>query len=186
MLTAVLENILTLEDFYKSIRSQQEEYHGKEYCAHHDAITKYAKDCKSYKELGTHQGATAAAACFAGFESVTLVDHNHYKLNPNKIVFESYCGAHDIDLTVMESDSTHSRTVSDVDMLLIDSRHTYQHCKKELKVHHKSVKKYILFHDTAAKLDLKRAVDEFLNGHDEWELLEQYDKNVGYTVIGRK
>lgn len=71
-------------------------------------------------------------------------------------------------------------------MLLIDSRHTYQHCKKELQVHHKSVKKYIVFHDTAAKLDLKRAVDEFLKKHDEWELIESYEKNVGYTVIGRK
>ena len=80
MLTAVLDGITTLPEFYKSIRSQQEEYHGKSYCAHNDAIKKYSSDCKSYKELGTNQGATAAAAVFAEFKNITLVDIDHYKL----------------------------------------------------------------------------------------------------------
>ena len=60
MHTADLGHVKTVEEFYKSIRTQQEVAHGKEYCDQHDAIIKYMKECNSYKELGTHQGATAA------------------------------------------------------------------------------------------------------------------------------
>lgn len=186
MLTAVLEGIITLDQFYSSIRSQQEAYHGKEYCAHHDAIKKYAEGCESYKELGTHQGATAAAAIFAGFKRVTLVDMDHYKIRPNQKIFETHCMLENIQLDIIESDSLHARTVSDVDMLLIDSRHTYDHCKKELALHGSSVKKYIVFHDTASIPGVKRAVVEFVDKNKDWEVLEHYPKNVGYSVIGRK
>lgn len=186
MLTALLENIYTLNDFYQSIRKQQEEYHGKAYCAHHDAITKYAEGCTSYKELGTHQGATAAAACRAGFKTVTLVDRSHYRFEPNRTVFEAYCKNNGVELNVIESDSTHKRTVNDVDVLLIDSKHTYQHCKKELRLHAESVQKYIIFHDTAAKPELKQAVNEFVSNNVEWDIVEDFTDNVGYTVIGRK
>jgi hypothetical protein len=186
MLTATLEGITTLREFYTSIRSQQENYHGKEYCAHHDAITKYANGCESYKELGTHQGATAAAAVFAGFKKITLVDMNHYKIRPNENIFKTHCALEKIELNIIESTSLDSKTVSDVDLLLIDSRHTYNHCKKELALHGSSVKKYIVFHDTKAIPGVKRAVMEFVTKNKEWEVLEHYEENVVYSVIGRK
>ena len=186
MLTATLEGITTLKEFYTSIRSQQENHHGKEYCAHHDAITKYANGCESYKELGTHQGATAAAAVFAGFKKITLVDMDHYKIRPNENIFKTHCMLEKIELDIIESTSLNPKTVSDVDLLLIDSRHTYDHCKKELALHGSSVKKYIVFHDTKAIPGVKRAVMEFVTKNKEWEVLEHYEENVGYSVIGRK
>ena len=57
MHTSEVSHVKTVEEFYKSIREQQEVAHGKEYCDQHDAIIKYMKECESYKELGTHQGA---------------------------------------------------------------------------------------------------------------------------------
>ena len=62
MLTAEIDHVESVEEFYKEIRTQQELFHGDHYCAMHDAIQKFMKDCRSYKELGTHQGASAAAA----------------------------------------------------------------------------------------------------------------------------
>ena len=61
MLTADLKHVKSVDEFYSEIRSQQEAYHGEDYCAMHDAIRHYMKDCKSYKEIGTHQGGSAAA-----------------------------------------------------------------------------------------------------------------------------
>ena len=62
MINSKLDHCKTIEEFYKSIRSQQEKAHGDNYCAMHDAINEIAKDCKSYKELGVHQGGTLANA----------------------------------------------------------------------------------------------------------------------------
>lgn len=185
MLTAELNDLTSLEDFYREIRSQQEEFHGQGYCAHHDAIQRYAGKQCSYKELGTHQGATAAAAVLAGYKEVTLVDRDHYKLRPNQHLFESYCSKEKIRLEIVESDSTHQRAVSPVDVLLIDSKHTYKHCTSELSKHAKFVGRYIIFHDTSHKKELANAVDDFLKKNTDWKMVEVSTENVGYTVIGR-
>jgi len=60
MINAKLDHCKTIEEFYISIRDQQEEAHGNDYCEQHDALMKYAADCVTYAELGTHQGGTLA------------------------------------------------------------------------------------------------------------------------------
>ena len=62
MINSELGHCKTIEEFSTSIRSQQEEAHGIGYCAMHDTINELAKNCKSYKELGVHQGGTLANA----------------------------------------------------------------------------------------------------------------------------
>ena len=79
MHTSEVSHVKSVEEFYKSIREQQEEAHGKEYCDQHDAIVKYMAECDSYKELGTHQGATAACVMLLKPKYIELVDINHYK-----------------------------------------------------------------------------------------------------------
>ena len=93
MLTATIENASTLEGFYEQIRGQQEDpkNHGPHYCSHHDLIKEFAPGCTSYKELGTHQGASAAAALLAGFKEVHFIDHTLEKYNWQKHLFEKYC-----------------------------------------------------------------------------------------------
>jgi galactitol-specific phosphotransferase system IIB component len=187
MLTADLDHVTSLEEFYSSIRSQQEEYHGHDYCHHHDAITKYMENCDSYKELGTHQGGTAAAAVFTHPKKVTLVDMDMGKFNKNRKHFEKYCEDNNIDLEIIVSDSTSINTIGDgADCMLIDSRHVYQHIKKELAVHGKTIRKYIIAHDTNSKPELQRALEEYCQANPEWEMLEYHKENVGYSVIGRK
>ena len=53
-------------------------------------------------------------------------------------------------------------------------------------MHAESVQKYIIFHDTAAMPELKQAVNEFISDNTEWNIVEDFTDNVGYTVIGRK
>ena len=48
MHTSEVSHVKTVEEFYKSIREQQEVAHGKEYCDQHDAIIKYMKETSNY------------------------------------------------------------------------------------------------------------------------------------------
>lgn len=192
MLTATVEDCKTLEDFYTSIRKQQEEAHGEHYCAHHDEISKLIKnlDLKIYKELGTHQGASAAAAILAGASSVSLVDITMERFNKSRHLFETYCDEHGIELEVLETDSTAANSASLCDIMLVDSVHRPDHMLRELEVHAPNVGKYMVFHDTErqfGKIDrrLYDALKEYSSGMSRWSLVLHNDQNVGYTVLQR-
>lgn len=179
------KSISTLQKFYKSIQQQHLEHHGVHYTSHHDAIVKCLKDGSVYKELGTHQGATAAAAVLGGATDVTLVDIDHSKINPNLPLFEKYCKSKNINLNVIEADSRSQKARGRCDTLLIDSCHTYEHCVQELYLHSKWVNNYIIIHDTAANTDLYEAVLDFTSVLEnlEWNIIEYSKFNVGYTII---
>jgi len=88
MINAKLDHVKTLPEFYTEIRKQQEEAHGSEYCWQHDAMQKLMREeCNTYKELGTHQGASAAAACLTNPKSAELIDINHEKIRPFEHIF---------------------------------------------------------------------------------------------------
>jgi len=96
-----------------------------------------------------------------------------------------------------------------VDMLFIDSLHTYCHLTYELEKFSPQVRKFIAMHDTSApwgheddhayggnyseyspwidrtKKGLWPAVVDFLNRHPEWKLLERRFNNHGFTVLQR-
>lgn len=189
MLNAKIDHCQTLQEFYKEIRSQQEAAHGADYCAHHDAIAKLMKKCSSYKELGTQQGASAAAACLSNPNKVSLVDISFKNFNPSKHLFEEYCDSKGIELELREMDSTDRKTAGECDLLLIDSRHYPDHLTKELELHAKHVNKYIIFHDTSRLFGrpderLWRVVEEFANKiSNTWVIKERNTSNVGYTII---
>ena len=97
-----------------------------------------------------------------------------------------------------------------VDMLFIDTLHTYCHLTYELEKFSPKVLKYIAMHDTAdpygwvddysyhgnrseypsyinrRKRGLLNAVQDFLGRHPEWVLFEQYQNNHGFTVLKRR
>lgn len=181
------DTITTLDEWYEEVKAQQRAAHGPDFCAHHDAIISALTEmkCKSYKELGTHQGATAAAALLCKPRSVVLVDRSLELYKKSKKIFDDYATDHNIRLQILESDSTRKETVSNADVLLIDSKHTYGHITKELKLHHYSINKYIIAHDTASKPELHRALLEFCEKTDEWKILRYYTSNVGYTMLKR-
>lgn len=191
MINSELGHVKTLNKFNTEIRRQQEEAHGEDYCQIHDAIKKYMKDCKSYMELGTHQGGTASIAMLAKPNRVYLVDMDmsRYRkfLAP---IAEAWCDKNDIELIVQEADSTSIQTINMTDMLVIDSYHHANHMKKELDLHGVNVRKYILAHDTSIingrdNDSLYRCMAEYAAANG-WEVIERGTTNVGYTVIKRK
>jgi hypothetical protein len=191
MINAELGQVKNLKEFNTEIRKQQEEAHGVDYCQIHDAIKKYMKECKSYMELGTHQGGTASIAMLAKPNRVFLVDMDmsRYRkfLAP---IAQEWCDKNDIELIVKEADSTSIGTINMTDMLVIDSYHHPEHMKKELNLHGNNVRKYIIAHDTSivnnkANDSLYQTMKQFADANG-WEVIERGTTNVGYTVIKKK
>lgn len=188
MINSKVDHCKTLQEFYSEIRRQQEEAHGHDYCRQHDAIQRLMKYCTSYKELGTHQGATAAAALLTIPLKVELVDISMEKFNASRHLFEEFCATNDIELTVKEMSSIDRRAVSPCDLLLIDSLHQPGHLMNELRLHSQYVKKYIVCHDTSilngrVNSALYNAIVNFTNEINPWIIAERNTDNVGYTVL---
>ena len=189
MITAELNHVKTVEEFYSEIRRQQEKGHGPDYCAQHDAIRKYLPECESYKELGTHQGGTAACVMTAEhkIKYIELIDINHYKYRWKlQELAEPYCKENNIELVVRDADSSSLASLgSPVDMMLIDSVHRPDHLIKELQMHAPNVKKYMIFHDTFSVPQLQSVIEGFCLENPRWKVIERGTTNVGYTVIKR-
>ena len=193
MLTAKLDHVETVEEFYREIRSQQEAHHGADYCAMHDAMRKLMKECKSYKEIGTHQGGSAAAILSGEYlpEYMELIDINHEKYRWKlKALAEPFCEANNIRLVVQDVDSSSLASMSGevVDMLMIDSLHKRYHMEKELKIHAGYARKYIVAHDTSICQDsapdaLFQCLTDFCAANPGWKIIERGTTNVGYTVL---
>jgi hypothetical protein len=191
MINADLSNVKSVVGFNKEIRKQQEEAHGEDYCQIHDAIKKYMKECKSYMELGTHQGGTASVAMLCKPNRVYLVDMDmsRYRkfLEP---LASDFCDKNDIELIVKEADSTSFTTINMTDMLVIDSYHHPVHMQKELNTHASNVRKYIIAHDTSIvngkpNESLYQCLVKFAS-ENNWEIIERGITNVGYTVLKKK
>lgn len=189
MINAKLDHVKTLGQFYTEIRQQHEEAHGIEYCWQHDAMRDCMSVCNSYRELGTHQGASAAAACLTNPKSVELIDISFEKWRPFEQLFRDYCKENKIKFTATEVSSTDPRTARPVDCLLIDSNHQPAHLIQELRLHGPVTKKYIVLHDTSrlfGKPDdrLWQVANAWVSeGISPWRIKFRETANVGYTVL---
>ena len=192
MIQANVQHCKTLEDFYTSIRAQQEAAHGKDYCGHHDAIKRLIQENEltSYKELGTHQGATAAAALLSKMiRRACLIDIKFDIFEPQEPLFDTFCQTNGIELNCkcIDSSSPQSLDGKRYDIMLIDSLHKPAHMKKELAVHSETVNHFIVAHDTSKPSDsLFHALKDFVaSNHKKWSILERNTTNVGYTILKR-
>lgn len=188
MINSKVSHCTSLSELYSEFRKQQEEAHGEYYCAQHDAVTKLMEDCETYKELGTHQGASAAAACLTNPKKVEVVDITFEKLQVSEHLFNAYCEENDIEFIKHEMSSTDKRCAGPVDLLVIDSLHNVRHLTAELALHSPYVKKHIVCHDTSilhgrANDALYQALVNFTSGINPWYISERETRNVGYTVI---
>jgi cephalosporin hydroxylase len=90
-------------------------------------------------------------------------------------------------------ESTLEADVAPTDVLLVDSYHSYDQVVQELALHAHKVKKYIFLHDTTLFGELGQgmekgiwpAIQEFLDSHPEWQLVERRTNCNGMTLIER-
>lgn len=190
MINSELGHVKDLEEFNSEIRRQQEQAHGADYCAIHDAIRKYSRGCQHYMEIGTHQGGTASVALLQKFKRIQLVDIDFSKYNKFlKAIAEPYATENKIELVVKQSDSRSISSLGYSDMLVIDSYHHPNHMKAELELHGATVRKYIIAHDTSIingrnNESLFHTLERWGRANG-WKVIERGKTNVGYTVISK-
>ena len=123
-------------------------------------------------EFGVRTGVSTAAIISSGTPST------HYDILPQPYPFPF--GHTFIQKSTLEIE------IPIVDMLFIDSEHSYEQLSQELKLHGHKVKRWIVFHDTTVYgKGLIPAIEEFMSINREWVVLAQYLNNNGLTVISR-
>lgn len=191
MIKPDISYVKDLHEFYSKLVEEQQSAHGELYTAHHKALTRCAKECETIKEIGVCQGGTLAAMLLTNPKKLVGVDIAPRYFKPYQKHFETYAKENDVDFSYNVISSIDVKSVSEVDMIHIDSLHTPEHLTQELKLHAPHVKKYMVFHDTSQTrfgLDddsLYRVIEKFCKESKEWEVIEREIRNVGYTVIKR-
>lgn len=90
-------------------------------------------------------------------------------------------------------DDTRKVEIPECDMLFVDSLHVYEQVQKELELHAHKARQYIGFHDTTSfehngefgGRGIWPAVQEFIDSHPEWQMIERRTNNNGLTVLKR-
>ena len=193
MIKPDMTHVKTLEEFYKEICRQQSDAHGKEYIAHHKALIKCVNDpdVNRIKELGVCQGGTLAAMMLQNPYQLTGYDIFPAYYEPYAHLFNEYAKKKGIVYNYYIESSISIESASlDCDLLHIDSLHDPEHLMEELLLHGSTVKKYIVFHDTANfknSAGLFKVIAEYITDVDQsWKIVDHYIHRVGYTVIQRE
>ena len=128
--------------------------------------------CDHVVEFGVRSGVSTAAIISSGTPST------HYDIAPQP--YEFPYGHTFIQASTLEIE------IPEVDMLFIDSEHSYNQLKQELALHAHKVRKFLVFHDTTTFADaLLPAIDEFLKENTKWYVLAQYLNNNGLTILSK-
>lgn len=157
---------------------------------HLPVLKSLADACTTVVEFGVRWGVSTRA--FLASKAKTFRFYDIAEDQNVKWLVDT-CKQHGMDVEYIIADDLTVKLHS-VDLLFIDTSHTYKQLSAELLMHHKSVIKYIVMHDTEhnGTVDefgqspaLTGALLQFLSAHHEWRLKAHYINNNGLTVIER-
>jgi len=161
-------------------------------------------------ELGTHLGNSAIALLSGLPKSVITVDRIE---RANRQLLEDLALENSVELAYLIVDSLQVR-LPKVELLFLDTKHTYSQVSRELERHQNSVERYLVIHDTelygrvgesADPEDYLQgtvngrpeghdpddpgvmlAIEEFLRANSDWTLCERDRGYLGYVVLERR
>ncbi len=151
-------------------------------------ISELTLECNHATELGV-----GSAQSTRGFLRQDIEMHSYdIHIYPETQTYFDAAKAGGRNVTLHVED-TRTTTIAPTDIMLVDSYHSYEQVKIELDLHASKVRKYILFHDTTLFGDVGQggekgvwpAVEEFLDTHPEWQLVERRTNCNGMTLIKR-
>ena len=149
MIKGDFSHCTTLQQFYDDIVSVQKKAHGDLYTSHHSDLIDLMSQCKTYKELGVNQGATAAAVLLQMPKSIEIIDIVLTNFNEYRHLFDQFAQDNDVILSIKEIGSTDPElNITECDLLFVDSLHHAWHVEQELMLHAPMTNKYIIIHDT--------------------------------------
>ena len=184
---------------------------------HVPVLKDLAQECSSVMEIGI-RSMVSSWGIFQGLSESSAKKRNYIGIDLNYPPLDTLCKAASLaqsngiffQFLAVNDMQLAEENIASVDMLFIDSLHTYCHLTYELEKFSPKVGKYIAMHDTSApwgnvedteyqgdyseypahydrtKKGLWPAVENFLKNHPEWELKERRFNNHGLTVLKRK
>ena len=173
---------------------------------HLPTLYEYAKKCNHITEMGVRWVSSSWAFLLANPDKIISYDIEKHENVKNLLdAAEEY----HINFSFIEADVLKT-DIEETELLFIDTFHTYRQLKRELELHAKKVKKYIIFHDTVSfayndeqaydciseiikneqieKQGLVPAINEFLVSDEgkNWEVEKVYSNNNGLTILVNK
>ena len=156
---------------------------------HLPIISQLTSECNHVTELGV--GWAQSTRAFLRHD----IELHSYEFMPQPGIRDFFEQAKAAGRNVtLHIDDTRKVEIAETDLLFVDSLHIYEQVQKELELHANKARKYILFHDTTTYADrgefggrgIWPAVQEFIESHPEWELVERRTNNNGLTILKRK
>lgn len=167
---------------------------------HLPTIKRYSEQCETICEMGVRYVVSTWAMLMAKPKKLISVDITY---RDEVAECKEICKEYGLNWEyVLESSLTYD--MPNVDMLFIDTIHTYKQLDGELKKHGNNVNKYIVFHDTESYRDIGedsyhainnpnpigtgiwRAIEEFMAANPHWVIAEHFSNNNGLTILQRK
>jgi hypothetical protein len=184
----------SVDETYDFIKSNPENQRGKNSIQwiylYMDELYQLAKECNHITEMGVNEVNSSWAFLKARPKKLVCIDIT-FSYAYKRVNFEDHIWLEslkalskkeNVDLTLIEDDTTKIE-IEETDLLFIDTKHTYQHLKKELNLHANKVKKYIAFHDTVLFPELNNAIIEFLETNRNWTIYKNIKTNPGLLII---
>jgi len=155
---------------------------------HLPIISHLTSECKHATELGV--GWAQSTRAFLRHD----VEMHSYEYKPLPGIEQFFADARAAGRNVtLHIADTREVEIAETDIMLVDSLHIYEQVQKELELHAGKVRKYLLFHDTTLFADqgefggrgIWPAVQEFIDSHPEWQLIDRRHNNNGLTILKR-
>jgi hypothetical protein len=176
---------MTIEDMYKSKCSEPSDIN-----EHLPVIKKYGEECNTIMEMGVRTLVSTWALLASKPKKLTSIDLNY---SQDVELAKRLSALEGIEFEFIVG-STLALTPRSVDFLFIDTLHTYEQLKEELRLHGNMAQKYIAFHDTqmfrfvdqtGIGRGLWPAIEEFLADNPHWKLELDLQNNNGLAIIKR-
>lgn len=160
--------------------------------AHLPLLKSLADECQSIVEFGVRDGFSTKAFLAS---NAKLRSYDLY-LNPLIVDLFEQGQRSGKDIEFQAANSLQIE-IDEVDMLFIDTEHSYRQLKAELELHGHKAKKYIVLHDTQAyglkseaniddEKGLLNALLEYLIDHPEWKFKHISREDSGLTVLEKQ
>lgn len=155
---------------------------------HLPVLSKLTEECSHVTELGV--GWAQSTRAFLRHD----IELHSYEFKPLPGIEDFFAEAKNSGRNVtLHVADTRQVEIAETDMMLVDSLHIYEQVQEELRLHADKVKKYIVFHDTTSfefqgefgGRGIWPAIEEFLDSHSEWQMVERRYNNNGLTVLKR-
>ncbi len=147
-----------------------------------------ARNCRHITELGVGGGNSTYAWLLVQPDELVLVD-----IKEQPVLSDIFRLRGRTKVTFVHSDSAKA-DLPETDLLFIDTWHSYDQLKEELRRHGNKAMRNIVMHDTTTYGDagedkrspgLWAAVEEFLAANPHWRVLNRYHHNNGLTILQR-